>query len=88
TGRSGKPLDAGAEGAPSGQRSGLLLCGHQGDWDGGEAFGGELRAWRRHRIGVSRAGRIGAVGSGAQRAAVGHRPIIAAGREFFFTAPA
>ncbi|CAK7279209.1 hypothetical protein SGPA1_100005 [Streptomyces misionensis JCM 4497] len=52
---------------------------------GGEAFGGELPA--RRRIGVSRAGRVGAVGSGAQRAAVGHRPILLAPK-FFFTAPA
>lgn len=51
-----------------------------------QAFGGELRA-RRRRIGVSHV-RHGGGGSGAQRAAVGHRPIIPAGEEFVFTAPA
>jgi hypothetical protein len=56
--------------------------GRDGD---GELFGGELGAWRRRRVGVLCAGRVGADGSGAQRAAVGHR-LILAGAEFFFTA--
>ncbi|GHA73831.1 hypothetical protein GCM10010345_90630 [Streptomyces canarius] len=80
SGRSG----ARPEGAASGGRPrGFRLGGR----DGREAFGGELRA-RRRRIGVWCAGRLGGGGSGAQRAAVGHRPIIAAEPEFFFTDPA
>jgi hypothetical protein len=47
-----------------------------GEWVRGLRFGGELGARRGRRVGVSRAGRIGADGSGAQRAAVGHRPVI------------
>ncbi|MBG7704598.1 hypothetical protein HCJ76_42550 [Streptomyces sp. MC1] len=75
---------AGAKGTAPAGRARLRLGGGR---DGRQAFGGELRA-RRRRIGVWRAGWLGGGGSGAQRAALGHRPIIPARGEFFFTAPA
>ncbi|WP_445527470.1 hypothetical protein [Streptomyces cyslabdanicus] len=60
-------------------RADLRLC--LGKPARGEEFGGELGAWRGRQLGVSRAGDVGAVGSGAQRAAVGHRPILAVRQE-------